>query len=179
MREIDVLVQSYESGYEDLVRDLSRICDEALDWKITPQAITIGSSVLHVLGYELMLVAALEGNDVTQIRTRVDWPQYECGFQKELGAPTPRGLPLAHYLSLIGARRKNTRRFWEESAPKLLDGSTWFYRDGQEFKESGLCLEKNEALMTSILCHVRYHRGQITLLKYLFSVNAKLDYVRS
>jgi uncharacterized damage-inducible protein DinB len=167
----EVIAAHYRAIYATLLKDLNGTPESALDWRLVPGAITIGSSLLHIIGYEYLVVSAIAGAEVASLLRGPEWAVYAPGFPRELNVPLPAGRDLGWYLSLIDRRRVDTIRFLDEMRDRVLDGETRFYTSGTLFKESSLTQVPNAELIMSLFSHASYHRGQITLIKHAYSLH--------
>jgi uncharacterized damage-inducible protein DinB len=164
------LLSNYQLSRAILLSDLKGLSTETVDWSVAPGAVTIGSSLLHIIGFEHLLIAAVEGKDVQWIIQQPGWQHFTPGFPRELNVSPPRGLPLDHYRDLLAEQEKLTIELLESMSSERLSLPSIFYADRKAFREDGLEKKENRQLLIALLQHEQYHRGQITLLKHLFGV---------
>ncbi len=164
------LVSNYRLSRTILLSDLKGLKTETFDWSVAPGAVTVGSSLLHIVGFEHLLVASIKGEDVRRVTQQPGWHRFAPGFPRELKIPPPHGLPVEHYRDLLVEQGSVTLGLLEKMTPERLDLTSIFYADRKIFQEDGLEKKENRQLLVALLQHEQYHRGQITLLKHLFGV---------
>lgn len=190
-----------ESGLKSLqhcravfLRVVDGLSNDQLDFLMFPESKSIGELILHVAGFEFLMIseAGLLGGDTPDYRL---WHRLKPGFSRETGFPLPRGRPLGDYIQAIAEVRGHTARYFGEKAERRMVTKTKFpigdfatlLRDndpegdakqydtlaaavGTTFRDDGAENERGEVdLITLLQLHEVYHRGHITLLKYIHS----------
>ncbi len=166
--ELRAFRNNYRTARSRLLSDIDGLTVEALDWQITPGLITIGTSLLHIIGFERMLIAAVEGCDVRLIIKQPEWLVFAPGFRRLLPTSHPTSFPLSFYVDLLTKQEQITWNFLGKMSDRIMSARSKFYADNKLFQDSGLEDRENRQLLSALLQHEQYHRGQITLLKYLF-----------
>jgi len=177
-----------------LLRVLKDTSNEQLDFQIFPDSKSIGELLLHVAGFEFLMVssAALLAGDMPDYHL---WQSLKPGFAREAGSSPPRGRSLKGYLDTLAEVREHTIRYFGEGPERRMVHKATFptgklaalLRDndpqpdvehydkirvgiGNSFSDDGAENEKGEADLVNLLqLHETYHRGHITLQKYLYA----------
>lgn len=171
--EYKLLKTLYLEGRQVLEKDISGIDVDKLDWVGLDNkgVVNIASQIVHIAGFDNLVRSALTGADLSEFVKQPDWlERFSYGFPRELGVAPPTGKPLEFYMDILRAETEATTRVIEAMAVDL-NGSTIFYEDGKEFKPEGLRPHNNLELFFYIPMHDRYHRGQITMTKYVYMVS--------
>jgi len=165
-----------------------------LDFLLLPDSKSAGETVLHIAGFEYLLIslACLHNGQEPDHEL---WRPLRSGFAREGGFAAPRGLPFAHYRDLLAQVRARTVRYLGEApgrrkvrkerllvkalASRLCandaTGDAAAYDKltagaGRSIRDDGAVDEHGEVDLVNLLAlHETYHRGQITLLKYIYS----------
>lgn len=174
-KELDLFRSLYIKGRKILTKDLQGLSTEALDWRgLNPDSvITIGSNIIHIVGFNHLVRMALQGQDLQELTRNTEWlSHFSSGFPRELATSPPNGKPLSFYLKLMDQENKATLDFLDNAAFDM-HGETLFYKDGKEFQEDALIPHNSLELLFYMATHSRYHHGQITQQKYNFNTIRK------
>lgn len=177
-----------------LLRRIKGLSREQLEFHIFPDSKSIGEILLHVAGFEFAIVSGtrlLAGHTPDHHL----WRKLKPGFSRETGFPPPKGRSLDDYIEALAEVREHTMSYFGENAERRMVLKTRFsigalaalLRDNDpepdvaryEKLAAGLCSsinddgaenEKGETNLVNLLqLHETYHRGQITLEKYLYA----------
>jgi DinB superfamily len=177
-----------------LLRVLKGISDEELDFQIFPDSKSIGELLLHVAGFEFLMVSGAHLLAGHEAHLHL-WHNLKLGFSREAGWPPPKGRSLKDYLEALAEVRGQTVRYLGANAERRMVSKTTFpigalaglLRDndpepdvehyvkiaagvGRSFSDDGAENQKGEVdLVNLLMLHETYHRGQITLQKYLYT----------
>jgi hypothetical protein len=177
-----------------LLRVTASLSVEELDYRAFPDSKSNGEILLHIAGFEFLTLAAAS----FARGERVDlspWPMLKGGFAREAGFVPPEGRALQDYIGRLAVIRELTAAFlvrdaqagavraddfpiaavardlsaahgvgdescYERLAPAVMSS----FRDDGAVDAHGMV-----DVPTVLLLHESYHRGQITLNKYLRS----------
>jgi hypothetical protein len=175
-----------------LLRVIGGLSNEQLDFLVFPDSKSIGESLLHVAGFEFLMVSAA----ALVIGNEPDlgiWHKLKPGFSREVGFPAPKGYALDHYLEILAEIRERTVFYFGEQAERGLvakatfpivpltmllrhndpEGGAQQYEKlasaaGTSVSDDGGVNKNGETDLIHLLqLHETYHRGQITLQKYI------------
>lgn len=173
------------------IRDLS---NKKLDFLLFPDSKSIGEILLHVAGFEFLMISA--GSLLTRGEPDFGiWQKLKPGFSREGGFPAPTGYALDHYLAALAEIRERCVSYFGEQAERRLVAKATFpivplamlLRDndpdaeaqqyeklatavGTSFSDDGAVSQRGETDLVHLLqLHETYHRGQITLQKYIYA----------
>ena len=160
-----------------LERDIAGLEPAALDWRPTPQAVSIASLLLHIGAVEYISIAAVAGADGDDDAL---WPALRRGFERNLGIGPVAGQPLSHYSDLLTRVRRHTERVLEQpwrpvdierAQREVLDGLEPGDRRGLN-APLGLPVTvvgdaEKGLVVSALIAHEEYHRGQVTQTKFL------------
>lgn len=165
--EIIALLKSYHLSKQVLRKDLQKIDGAALDWRIKPGAITIASSILHIVGYEYLARSVMTGSDVLAAIETQEWEMYSEGFARDLfHTPIKNSSSSNHNLLLENCEKATHEAIGCLSAADLERVVRFFpMSELNQERLVDICLRD---LVLQLLKHEQYHRGQITLLQYLY-----------
>jgi DinB superfamily len=177
-----------------LLRVLNGVSKEQLDFQVFPDSKSIGELLLHVAGFEFLIVsgARLPAGHTPHHRL---WHKLKLGFSREAGLPPPKGRSLDDYMEALAEVREHTICYFGENAERRMIAKTRFpigalaalLRDndpepdiehydkiatgvGSSISDDGAENQRGETDLVNILTlHETYHRGQITLQKYLYA----------
>ena len=177
-----------------LLRVVKSLSNEQLDFQVFPDAKPIGELLLHVAGFEFLMVsgAKLLAEGAPDHRL---WLKLKPGFAREAGFPPPQGRSLDDYLAALTDVRQRTLPFFAESAERRMVQKAKFpitalvalLRDSDPeanvehynkiaagarttFSDDGSENERGETDLVNLLqLHETYHRDHITLQKYLYT----------
>jgi hypothetical protein len=175
-----------------LLRDLRKVCPEAMEFQPVPGVRTIAESLLHVAAVEFVFAMALalrEGRNVA-----IDlWDEVKAGLATEIGYNPPREALLEHCTDRLTRVR--------QMACPMLDGESVLLTESdlrgalETLRDRGADLShyQLQALLSKLSTHLgvgsvgvvltaheEYHRGQVLLQNYLWmrtqpiAVSAKL-----
>lgn len=170
----------YESHRDVLLDDLEGLTIEDLDRQIFPGTMSVGTSILHILGYEYLLTKGItleRGNSMNDER----WDVIRHGFYRDLGLNQIEGRSPEFYTDLLAEVRADTNALLNE-AERVVFQPPDFESVLLEFGEPPERAEKLAVgvvrktmgaeqvnIPVTIAKHESYHRGQITFMKYLYS----------
>jgi uncharacterized damage-inducible protein DinB len=174
---------------EILLRDIAPLDVAALDWQAAPQALTIGTSLLHIAAVEFLVMGAvaLQRADADHGPDRQLWQELRPGFARELALTPCRGQPRSHYTDLLQRVRHASeailQREWAPvplaQAQLALLERLQLDADQQRRLQTPLGLPlsiadgtRREPLILALIAHESYHRGQITQSKFLHRLAA-------
>jgi hypothetical protein len=177
-----------------LLRVLNDISNEQLDFQIFPDSQSIGELLLHIGGFEFLIIfgAGLLTGSVPDHQL---WQSVKPGFARQIGCPPPRGRSLKQYLDTLVEVRDNTLRHFDESPERRVISKATFpfgrlvarLREDdpdqdvehyeklsvgirKSFSDDGAENERGEVDLVNLLqLHEAYHRGHITMQKYLYA----------
>jgi hypothetical protein len=181
-----------------LLRAVKDLCTKQLDFLIFPDSKSIGEILLHIAGFEFLMIsvsAFKHGRNPDYDLWRILKP----GFSREAGFLPPREYTLKHYLDVLSEVRGWTIRHFSQDLEHRMASKEGFPISeltgilgdndtdddqhsydrlssgvGTSFEDDGAENEVGKIDITSLLrLHETYHRGQITLQKYVYSrINA-------
>ena len=177
-----------------LLRVIDKLEIDDLDYLIFPDSKSIGEVILHVVGFEYLIVSSAKFS-VGQAPNYDVWRKLKPGFAREAGFEPPRRRTLDDYIGLLSDIREETLGFLsrdpnncfinaEKSAVKQLasmlrtkypeDDETQYRRleagVGTSLRDDGVVNSENCVDIFRLLqLHETYHRGQITFQKYVKS----------
>lgn len=166
--ELEPILQRYQLRKATLYKDVSDLNITALDWKAAPKCTTIGTLLLHIAGIEDLKISSMKGFDIHQRWQESDWSKLRPGFAIELKREGPQGHEVGYYINILQELEAKTIQYFQNLDRGTLMESSPFYIEGKDFQPGCFEILQNHALLMSILQHEQYHRGQITLLKFLF-----------
>jgi hypothetical protein len=175
-----------------LLRVLKGMSNEQLDFQIFPDTQSIGELLLHVAGFEFLIISGaclLVGHTPDHHL----WYKLKPGFSRQTGFPPLKGRSLDDYIEALAEVRKHTNRYFGENAERRVVAKTFpisalavLLRDNdpepdiehydniaagacRSFIDDGAENERGETDLVNLLqLHETYHRGHITLQKYLY-----------
>jgi hypothetical protein len=166
---------------------------EDLDFRAFADAKSNGEILLHVAGFEFLLIACARKARGETFDGSV-WPSLKAGFAREAGFAPPTGRDLGAYFQLLTDIRRGTADYLartcdpgiesailsiqqvtkdladaddendEECYRRLAAGFSTSFRDDGSPDGQGMV-----DIPTLVALHETYHRGQITLNKYIRS----------
>ena len=187
------------SGIEHIRGILQRVVaglgPDDLDRQVFPDSKTIGEILLHVAGFEHLIVTCAQWQRRPRLADAESaWPLLKPGFAREAGFRPPRGHRLEDYLGWLSATRDRTLTFLaDDAAPAIRakdfpiapvaaalharhpDDDAACYRRlalgiQSSFADDGVVDHRGLVAVQALLgLHETYHRGQITLSKYILS----------
>lgn len=175
-----------------LIRVTAGLDVDALDHKHFPDAKSNGEIMLHIAGFEFLIVATAQLMRGTAPDTAL-WPHLKPGFAREAGYASPQGRSLADYLERLALVRERTAAYFADGedanrldaagfaigrmAQALADADPAEDRDhyrrlaagvSSSFADDGAPDAAGMVDIAALLAlHETYHRGQITLNKYV------------
>ncbi|MBA3995088.1 MAG: hypothetical protein C0469_16340 [Cyanobacteria bacterium DS2.3.42] len=183
---------------EILDRHTANLSIGEIDWLVTPKSKSIGETLLHISGFEYLIVCAIKLGK-SQTFDAALWHDLKPGFAREAGFEAPRNSVPNVYSNLLELVRKDTVDFLRSHGPlvskeevQLSALCAMLQASSQTEKGDGSSLESDpydrlfRAVENSFLddagpksaatfdlisllnLHETYHRGQITLLRYLY-----------
>lgn len=185
-------VRELEHCRSVLLRVLKGLSNEQLDFQIFPDAKPIGELLLHVAGFEFLMVAGARFLAGSKPENDL-WRKLKSGFAREAGFAPPKGYPLEFYQGILTEIRKRTiphfsnerRMVSKKGFPiaALIDllregdpeAQATHYQKiaagvGTTFSDDGAEDDKGETDLVNLLqLHETYHRGHITMQKYLYA----------
>jgi uncharacterized damage-inducible protein DinB len=171
--------------YRDvLLRDIEALDIAALDWQAAPQAVSIGTSLLHIAAVEFLVMSAvaMSRDDARPSPDRALWSALQPGFARELALSPNTGQPCSHYVDLLQQVRSASETAlnadWRplslEQAQHTVLERLGLDPDQQRRLQAPLGLPlsiadgtRRESLILALIAHESYHRGQITQTKFL------------
>jgi hypothetical protein len=177
-----------------LVRAIKGLSNKEIDFLIFPDSKSIGELLLHVAGFEFLMVSA--GSLLTKGELDLSiWHKLKPGFSREGAFPAPKGYPLDHYLRVLAEIRERSVSYFGGQAERRLVTNSAFpivplamlLRDndpeadaqqyeklatavGTSFSDDGAVSQRGETDLVHLLqLHETYHRGQITFQKYIYA----------
>jgi len=177
-----------------LLRVVNGLSNEQLDFLLFPDSKSLGETLLHIAGFEFLMIAGA-GYQASGTPDHRLWQRLKPGFSREAGFPPPRATQLDDYVDLLAEVHESAIRYFTVHEDPCLVAKPTFpiveltarlrdndpaanskqYKDlaacvGASFKDDGAENERGETDLASLLLlHETYHRGQITLLKYLYA----------
>ena len=184
-------VREFEHCRSVLLRVLKGLSNEQLDFQIFPDAKPIGELLLHVAGFEFLMVAGARFLAGSKPENDL-WRKLKSGFAREAGFAPPKGYPLEFYQGILRKFKTHNSPFQQRAADGLQKGishrrphrpfargrsqaqATHYQKIaagvGTTFSDDGAEDDKGETDLVNLLqLHETYHRGQITLQKYLYA----------
>ncbi len=183
---------------EILDRHTDNLSIGEIDWLVTPKSKSIGETLLHISGFEFLIVCAIKMGK-SQTFDAALWHDLMPGFAREAGFEAPRNSVPNVYSNLLELVRKDTVDFLRCNGPlvskkevqisalcAMLQASSRAKKDNGYSSKSGnydrLCRAVENSflddagpasaetfdLISLLNLHETYHRGQITLLRYLY-----------
>jgi uncharacterized damage-inducible protein DinB len=169
---------------EALLRDIEALDTGALDWQAAPQAVSIGTSLLHIAGVEFLVMSAvaMSRDDARPKPDRALWSALQPGFARELALSPCTGQSCSRYVDLLQQVRSASETVlsadWQplslEQAQQSVLGQLGLDPDQQRRLQATLGLPlsiadgtRREPLILALIAHESYHRGQITQSKFL------------
>jgi hypothetical protein len=164
-----------------LERDIDALEPAALHWRPRPEALSIAALLLHIGAVEYVAMSAVAaaqcGGDGFD---RALWPALRHGFERNLGLPPAPREPLSHYSGLLTRVRHESEAVLEEpwqqmdverAQRELLDVLEPGPRQGVnaplELPVAVVGEGDQQLVASALVAHEEYHRGQITLMKFL------------
>jgi len=191
---LEMGVDELEHGRRVLLRVIKNLSNEQLDFLVLPDSKSIGEILLHVAGFEFLMISAerLVTKDKSDLSL---WHKLKSGFSREGGFAAPKGYALGYYLELLAEIRERTVAYFGEQAERRLVAKDTFpiitlamlLRDndpgadaqqyeklatavGTTFSDDGAANKKGETdLIHLVQLHETYHRGHITFQKYIYT----------
>ena len=177
---------------EVLLRDIEALDTAALDWQAAPQAVSIGTSLLHIAAVEFLVMSAVATarEDARLSPDRALWSALQPGFARELALSPCTGQPCSHYADLLQRVRSDSEAAlnadWQplslEQAQQSALGQLGLDPDQQRRLQAPLGLPlsiadgtRRESLILALIAHESYHRGQITQSKFLHRIATQRD----
>jgi len=176
-----------------LVRVSAGLKVEDLDYRVFPDAKSNGEILLHVAGFEFLIVTSAQATRGERVDAS-PWSELKAGFAREAGFAPPSGRSLDEYINHLESIRQRTVAFLiRDAGPKCIEAGSFAIRQvAQELSmtdpEDENCYERLArgvstsfhddgahdahgmvAIPSLLLLHETYHRGQITLNKYIRS----------
>ena len=174
-----------------LMRVTAGLTVEDLDHRHFPDSKSNGEILLHIAGFEFLMVAAARWHRGERPDTAL-WPALKPGFAREAGFAPPRQIGLGEYRSLLDAVRERTALFLASGNDAATIDAAGFPIDrlahalaeadsgedpacyrrlaagvSSSFADDGAPDPAGMVDLPSVLAlHETYHRGQITLNKY-------------
>lgn len=187
----DELAASLAHNRATLIRALKGLDTAALDYQAFPDSKTIGEILLHVAGFEYLIVLCARLTRGETVGTD-HWPELKPGFAREAGFDAPRRFDIERYVELAERIRALTVAYFRAGRQNhIVDVGSFDIgrlvdvlraRDPDEdadryvrlrkgletsFHDDGAPDADNRVdLAVLIQLHETYHRGQITLAKY-------------
>ncbi len=163
-----------------LISAVENLNIKQLDWRFNNNAITIGSSLLHIAGFEFLTALAMKYKvPPFSILSSEEWKTYKCGYLRECKSMPPIGFHSEYYINLLIENRKIIYELIKSSKYNFDEKYFYFYstndpfdvQSNGEFKDpkdhDKILSLSNKLILMRLPQHDNYHRGQITLLKYL------------
>lgn len=161
--------------------DLEGLSTNELDRRVFPETMSIGTSILHTIGFEYLLTTGIRQNRGEPYNADL-WEQLRYGFARDLGLDQTTGQPLEYYLELLQEVREGTNQLLESGNSETferVDLEAIIRELGEEDDDAESLGYSTDAKLTphstgqinlpiEIAQHESYHRGQITFMKYLF-----------
>lgn len=180
--EIKDLLRCLDIERGMLIKDIRELSVDQLDWQITDTAVTIGSTILHIAGWEYLVLNTMRlGKPSADFLESEEWAVYKAGFPRETASLVPQGYGIEFYSTHLEKTRRETKDYLLESDRNLEEAIFSFYgvedvydQDGKgQYKSPKASdqLKKHLSIREAFINfvgHENYHRGQITLLKYLY-----------
>jgi len=177
-----------------LVRVMAGAGVEELDYRAFPDAKSNGEILLHIAGFEFLVLAAARLARAERIDPET-WTRLKSGFAREAGFTPPTGRELSTYLGHLDQVRQDTVAYlMGDSTRRDLEVERFaISRVAQELSATDREADRNcyerlaRGVSTSfsddgavdsrgmvdipalLLLHETYHRGQLTLNKYIRS----------
>ncbi len=181
-----------------LKRHTANLSIDELDWLATPKSKSIGETLLHISGFEFLIICAIKLGKSQKFDTTL-WHDLKPGFAREAGFEAPRNSVQETYSNLLELVREDTVDFLRAHGPlvskkevqlselcRMLHASSPTETGDNSSSDLGtyerLCGSVKNSflddagpqsaatfdLITLLNLHETYHRGQITLLRYLY-----------
>jgi len=183
---------------EILTRHTANLSIDELDWLATPKSKSIGETLLHISGFEFLIICAIKLGKSQTFDTTL-WHDLKPGFAREAGFEAPRNSEKETYSNLLELVREDTFVFLRAHGPlvsrkdvrisalcRMLHASSPTETSDTSSLELGtydrLCSSVENSFLDDagpasaatfdlnklLNLHETYHRGQITLLRYLY-----------
>jgi uncharacterized damage-inducible protein DinB len=177
-----------------LLRAIKDLSSKQLDLLLFPDSKSIGEILLHMAGFEFMIISAgsLLANEKPDLGI---WQKLKPGFSREGGFQAPKGYALDHYLDALAEIRDRCISYFAEQVECRFVAKTNFpivplaklLRDNDpgadaqqyeklatavctSFEDDGAVSQRGETDLVRLLqLHETYHRGQITFQKYIYA----------
>lgn len=187
-------LSSLEHCRSILLRTVTGLTDEQLDYLIFPDSKSIGELLMHVAGFEFLIVAG------AQLTRGIEpdhalWSSLKPGFAREAEFARPQGQNVEFYLQSLAQVREIALAYFGPHDDRRLtnkanfpiaaltsslcshdaDGTASQYEKlaggvGTTFQDDGSENSRGETDLVDLLnLHETYHRGHITFQKYVFS----------
>jgi uncharacterized damage-inducible protein DinB len=179
MSEIERARARAQASREWLLSDLERVSPEAMNRGAKPGAVTAGSTALHTAGMDLMLAAGIRP-DLVDDTTRDAWQIARRGYWRELGKEVPSDVSKAEVSDVLRTAREALDRAVSASVEAREDGidveaglaALSVEGEPVEILHEATHLSASEEAsivdaLDTVAEHDQYHRGQITLLRFL------------
>ncbi|GEM_PF-4788414 len=171
--ELTALRQRYIQCRSDLRTAINDLPDQTFQWVLVPDMMTIGSHVLHILGYEVLLISVLTGYDAHEVIASGQWRPYLPGFYRELDRPQQFDVTHALCMKQLDEIGDLVPRFLESLTQTQLESNSCFFAHEAAFKNVPLVEVPNRVLVLTLLYHQEYHRGQVRLMCFLWRETSK------
>jgi hypothetical protein len=194
MAMLETNVSELEHGRSILLRVIRNLPTEQLDFLVFPDSKSVGETLLHVAGFEFLMVSTA-GLAIGNEPDFSMWQKLKSGFSREARFAAPRGYGLDHYLEILADVRERTLSYFGEQTQRRLVAKATFpivplatllwsndpeadaqrYEKlatglGNSFSDDGAMNNRGETDLIHLLqLHETYHRGQITLQKYIYA----------
>lgn len=180
-----------EHSRSQLIHHTRDLGVDELDWTLTAKSKSIGEFLVHIAGFEFVIVSALKLNRLGRCEPML-WSKLRQGFAREAGFTPPRKLPLDYYFELMEKVRSSTVNFVENFGTTALRadldlvGITRYLSSALADTDLDAYSRLSSGLQASfkadsgpsdnfhfdlgmlLILHETYHRGHITLLRYLY-----------
>ena len=194
MAMLETNVSGLKHSRSVLLRVIEGLSDEQLDFLVFPDSKSVGEILLHIAGFEFLMISAA-GLAIGNEPDFSMWHKLKSGFSREARFTAPRGYGLDHYLEILAEVRERTFSYFGAQTQRRLVAKSTFplvplarllwsndpeagaqgYEKlatglGSSFSDDGAMNNAGETDLIDLLqLHETYHRGHITLLKYIYA----------
>lgn len=177
-----------------LMRAINGLDMPTLDYRIFPESKSIGEMLFHIAGFEFIVVSSIQLDNGNPVDVDL-WHTIKPGFAREGGFQTPNGFELDRYITALDCVRERTEAYIGENEGSAYSTRDHFLIDdlmkalsaadaecdpscytrlrtgvGTSYADDGPPPNQDVVDIVDLMqFHETYHRGQITIQKYLIS----------
>lgn len=167
-REFVEIRRSFRWSRKILLSDLRGLPPSALDWKVRPDSVTIGSTLIHIAAIEYSVTTALiERRPPKEEWNTPMWKILRPGFHRKFPKEVSTEQSLQSLLRILEDVRRRFRETLVRMTDFRMDETVEWYEDDHELEDERFRTYTLRELLYRLIGHEQYHRGQLTFLKYL------------